>query len=81
MDIFFLFLSGAFGALVRDVLKDNRLVLPRVENGALVLGFIGGMIIGGMAGYVIDGSPLTACLGGFVGYQVISSLVPKDDVK
>jgi len=81
MEMLILFLAGAFGALVKDVLKDNKLMLPKVEDGALVLGFIGGMVIGGFAGYIVDGSLLTACMGGFVGYQVIESLIPKDKVK
>lgn len=80
-DTLILFLAGGFGAIIRDVLVDGKLVLPKVEDGALLLGFLGGVLIGAFAGYVVDNNPLTACLGGFAGYEIISNLLPKNEVK
>jgi len=68
-------LAGACGALVKDVLKDNTLRLPKIEDGNILLGFLGGVIVGAFAGLAIDGSPITAFLGGFTGSQVIESLI------
>jgi len=70
-----LLLAGAFGAVVKDCVYDNKLTLPRVEDGALVLGFVGGAIIGALAGLVIDGSLTTAALAGYTGKSVIESLI------
>ena len=72
-----IFLAGAVGALVADVLKDNALVLPKKIDGTIFLGCFGGFIVGGFAGLVIDGSPLTAFMGGFMGKEVITRLVLK----
>ncbi len=80
-DTLILFLAGGLGAIIRDVLIDGKLVLPKVEDGSLLLGFLGGVVIGAFAGYVVDNNPLTACLGGFSGYEIISNLIPKDEVK
>jgi len=41
------------------------------------LGFVGGAIIGGIAGLTIDGSVATAFMGGFTGKAIIESLVKK----
>lgn len=69
------FICGALGALTKDVLKDNSLVLPRKQNGMIVLGFIGGTIIGGAAGIIIDENPINAFTAGFAGTAVIENLV------
>ena len=67
-------MAGAAGALVKDIIRDNSLVMPHYQNGKIVLGFIGGLLIGGFAGYLVDNNPTTAFLGGFTGYQIIQSL-------
>ena len=71
------FLGGAVGAIVKDVLHDNKLTMPKIADGILELGFVGGILIGAFAGYVIDGSFLTAAMGGYVGKSVIENLMPK----
>lgn len=81
MELIILFLSGAAGALAKDVFKDNKLVMPKFEDGALILGFVGGLIVGGCVGYLVDGQPATAFLGGFAGYQILESLLPKNGQK
>ena len=75
--IILLFLAGAAGALIKEILEDNCIKLPTLKNGIVNLGFIGGIIIGGFAGYAIDGSYLTAAMGGFSGTAVIQALVQK----
>ena len=79
METVILFFMGALGALVKDIFKDNYIVLPKLKEGKLFLGCIGGIIIGGIAGYIADNDPLTAFLGGFAGYQLIESLVVKKE--
>ena len=75
------FLAGAGGALIKDIVKDNKLCLPKIEDGNILLGFFGGVIIGAGVGYVVDGNPLTAFLGGFTGSQIIESLIFRNKVK
>ena len=74
-DIIILLIFGALGALTKDILKDNKLVLPKKKKGTIYLGCIGGLIIGAMAGYMVDNDPVTAFLGGFGGTQIIENLV------
>jgi len=75
-----LLVSGAVGALVKDILKDNKISVPCIKNGFLYLGCIGGMILGAFAGYFVDNDPVTAFLGGYAGSQVIQSLVSSSSV-
>lgn len=70
-----LFLCGAAGAFVKDTLKDNKLQIPHIKDGFLYLGCIGGMVLGAIAGYMVDNDPMTAFLGGYAGSQIIQSLV------
>ena len=77
MEIILLFLAGAFGSLVKDLVIDGKLTLPKIIDGDLILGFIGGMIVGAFVGYVVDGSMLTAMMGGFVGISVIENLLKR----
>jgi hypothetical protein len=72
-----IFLAGACGAFLNDVLKDNCLELPKKINGVLILGFLGGMLIGGASGLAIDGSLSTALMGGFTGKEVLTRLIQK----
>lgn len=73
--------GGAIGALIADTLDDNCLTLPKIIDGKLFLGFIGALCIGAFAGYAVDGSLLTAAMGGFTGRKVIESLMfAKKDV-
>jgi len=65
------FLFGALGGLTAIILQANTLEIPKKLNGKICLGFIGGMIIGGVAGMCIDGQPLTAFMGGFMGKEVL----------
>ena len=72
-----IFLAGAVGAFTGDVLQDNYIELPKKIDGRLFLGFIGGIIIGGIAGLTIDGSISTAFMGGFTGKTIITKLIAK----
>ncbi len=68
-------LGGAIGALAKDCLVDNALELPFRRDGKLFLGFIGAAIVGAFIGYVVDGSFLTAMLGGYSGKSVVEQLL------
>ena len=70
-----IFLAGLCGALIADIIKDNCIELPKKFGGKFYLGSFGGLIIGGLAGLAIDGSFLTAFMGGYMGKSVIVSLV------
>ena len=70
-----LLFCGALGAFIKDIFSDCGLQLPSINNGFLNLGFLGGVIIGAIAGYVVDNDPMTAFLGGYAGTQIISSLI------
>jgi hypothetical protein len=72
-----IFLAGFVGAVIADIMKDNCIELPKKLDGKFYLGSIGGFIIGGFAGLAIDGSLLTAFMGGYMGKGVIMSLVDK----
>ena len=72
-----LLIAGAMGALIKEILQDNKVKLPKIISGELDLGFIGSMIIGAFAGYAIDGGFLTAAMGGFAGFSVIENLTGK----
>jgi hypothetical protein len=69
-------LGGAAGALVKLIIADNFLVLPKKIDGKLSLGFLGSLLIGAFVGYMIDGSFVTAAMAGFTGFSVIENLVP-----
>ena len=75
--ILLLFLAGAAGSLAKDILEDGKLRLPKVADGDLSLGFLGGLVTGGIAGYFIDGSFLTAFMGGYAGTGVLQALLAK----
>lgn len=75
--IILLLVMGGFGALVKEILGDNKLTLPRIANGELYLGFIGSIIIGALVGYLVDHSPLMAFFAGYTGFSALGSLIPK----
>lgn len=66
-----LFLVGALGALVRDITDDDGLQLPTITQGKFYLGFLGGTLLGGVAGLLSGDSFLGALTAGFAGYSVI----------
>jgi hypothetical protein len=77
MVIIYLFLAGAIGALVKDIVVDNRIVLPKKVGNTITLGFVGAVIIGGFVGWAVDGSILVAALSGFTGLSAIENLLIK----
>ncbi|MDD2227583.1 MAG: transglycosylase SLT domain-containing protein [Clostridia bacterium] len=72
---FTIFLAGALGALAKDIFKDNQIEMPKWNNGKLGLGFLGGMVIGGVAGMYIDGSFITAFMAGFTGVAILQGIL------
>lgn len=78
MSIVILFLAGALGALAKDIIEDGKIRLPKKENSDLILGSLGGIIVGSVAGFYVDGSPTTAFLAGFAGTSAITALLAKN---
>jgi len=77
MEIVYFFIAGAIGALIKDIVVDGLLELPKKVDGKFALGFLGGMFVGGFAGWAVDGTLLTAALAGFTGQAVIENLLLK----
>lgn len=73
--------AGAFGALTHEVVNKNSIRLPRIENGEVLLGVIGGMLVGAFVGIYIDGSFLTSMLSGFTGFAVATKLLTQNAVE
>lgn len=80
-EIVILAIAGALGALISDIIQDNTLTLPEKIDNTIILGSLGGVIIGAVAGYIIDGSFLTAFLAGYTGKEVIENLIGKTKTK
>jgi hypothetical protein len=68
-------LAGAFGSLVKDIVEDGHLVLPKCEGDEVILGFIGGIIVGAFIGFVVNGDLISASMGGYVGSSILKNLV------
>jgi len=71
-------LAGGLGALIKDVVKDNKLIMPSYKDGSILLGFVGGVIIGAAVGYLVDQNAATAFFSGYAGTQMLRALMPKD---
>ena len=78
-ELIMLALAGGLGALVKDVVKDNKLIMPSYKDGSILLGFVGGVIIGAAVGYLVDQNPTTAFFSGYAGTQMLHSLMPKEN--
>ena len=70
-------LAGGIGALIKEILEDNKLKLPKVTDGDFQMGFISSILIGAFVGGVIDGGVVEASLAGFAGFDVIRNILPK----
>ncbi|HPT40549.1 MAG TPA: M23 family metallopeptidase [Candidatus Paceibacterota bacterium] len=76
--IILLITFGGVGALVKEILIDGKLTLPKIESGQLFLGFLSSIIIGATVGYLVDHSPLMAFFAGYTGFSALGSLMPKN---
>jgi hypothetical protein len=70
-------LAGALGALAADILVDNKIQLPKKVNSELLLGSLGGLFFGALAGYFADGNFVAAFSAGFGGTEFVVNLVNK----
>lgn len=66
---------GALGGLVQEIVGDKSIDLPRVEEKKLYLGSLAAIILGAVIGYLIDQNPLTAFGAGYIGKDIIDSLI------
>ncbi len=68
-------IAGALGAFVHEMIHDNTISLPKISDGELYLGVLGGMIVGGIVGHYMDGSFIAALSSGFMGKSLLPSLL------
>jgi hypothetical protein len=71
-------LFGFLGALIKDLFEDNTLELPKIKDGKLYLGGIGGLIIGTVVAYLIDQNILLAFLAGFSYKDFLMKILEKN---
>ena len=69
--------AGMIGGLFKDLVEDGSLKLPQIMQGKITLGFLTSVLIGGIVGIVADGNLLEAGMAGFVGFSMISNLIPQ----
>jgi len=77
-NIIAILIAGAIGSLVKDILEDGKLTLPKIKDGNFYLGFLGGLVSGAACGALIDGSLTTAFMGGYTGSSVFGKILSKD---
>ena len=70
-------LAGVLGALVNLALEGRPLVLPRMSDGALHLGFVGNLIICITVAFIIDGSFPMAFFAAMIGTCILRKLKTK----
>ncbi|GAI67723.1 unnamed protein product, partial [marine sediment metagenome] len=73
-------LFGAIGGLARGLLGAYKNSMNLGERrkiiwGRMLLNIITAMIVGGVVGMIVDGDPVTACASGYVGIDVIESVI------
>jgi len=66
---------GLCGAIISDIVQDNKLVMPKRIDGELVRGFIAGAALGAAAVYFIDVDPTRAFLAGYSGKTFIQNII------
>lgn len=70
------FVAGGLGSFVHLIVSDGKLQMPYFHDGYIVLGFLGGIIIGGFVGYAVDQNFLSAAMGGYVGISALTKILP-----
>jgi hypothetical protein len=69
---------GALGAIISDMLGDGYIELPKVQDKKFYPGFIAGIIVGAVVGYLVDKSPILTFSFGYIGKEAIDFLVKKE---
>ena len=77
----YLFGAGLLGALIKDITHDNTLTLPKINKGEVILGSLGGAIVGGFVGFLVDHSVVTAFMSGYAGTSILTTLMLKEQKK
>jgi len=76
MNIIYLYaLFGGLGALIKDIIEDNSLELPKIKEGKFYLGCFGGIITGAIVGYITDSNLISAFTAGYTGSSLLTTLV------
>jgi hypothetical protein len=81
MENTYLLIAGGLGALAKDLVQDNCIKFPKIQDGVFDLGFIGGMLVGAFVGYAVDHNPLMAAMSGYVGISILDNILPKNENK
>jgi hypothetical protein len=73
---------GFIGAIIKDILDDGGISMPKFKDGKMVLGFIGSGLIGAVVACIADNDPLTAITSGFMSMSLITNIMhgKKDQV-
>jgi hypothetical protein len=69
---------GALGSIISDMLGDGYIELPKVQDRKFYPGFIAGIIVGAVVGYLVDKSPILSFSFGYIGKEAIDFLVRKE---
>jgi hypothetical protein len=80
IQLLYFFLFGALGGIAKDIFQDGKIVLPRIKDGDLYVGFLGGLIIGGVVGMIADSTWLNAFTVAFMGTSVLEALTTKNSI-
>ena len=80
MNLLVFAIVGALGAVISDMVSDGYLELPKISRGKFYPGFIGGLIIGAVVGYLVDQSLLIAFSMGYIGKEGIDLIIKKSGI-
>lgn len=78
MSMLYCFIGGALGALIKDIVKDGKIIMPKFKNGEFYLGFLSGVLIGGVVGWLANHNIVNAFTAGFMGSAVLPNLIAKN---
>lgn len=79
--IAFVILAGVLGALVREMIDNEGLKLPVIKEGVLNLGFLGALLVGGIAGFYLGDTLLGAFTAGLTASALLAGLITKPLMK
>lgn len=69
--------AGLLGALTRQLLEREGLKLPSIKENTLYLGFVGEIIIGGVAGWYLGDSVVGSFSIGLTAASLVNGLIIK----
>lgn len=70
-------IAGAIGGLCKEIIDDGAIQLPKIADGKLFLGGLTTILLGGIVGYIIDHSIISAFSAGYVGWSILDGIMQK----